>query len=130
MHRLAARLEVEDRVANLLDLAPVRRGEPGHLDEHALDPIVGLGLEEVLDDAAHGRWLRGQIAEDVGRLDLAQPAAEVQRQRRMPRHGRLTAHHEVQKGDSRNRDDDCDAEQTEYQHQGAPVHGHVLVDRV
>ena len=72
--RLPRALEVDDRVAHFLHLAP-ERGGAGRPDDDARDAPVDLGLAQRVDERAHGRRRLEELADDAARLDLLEVAA-------------------------------------------------------
>ena len=121
--RLARLLEVEDRVADLLHLAPERRLEAGRLQQHGADARVDLGLAQIVDDRPHGRRLRAaQVADDVGRRDLGEVAADAQHQHGVGRDGGLAPDQHIQQHEAGDRDEERDAEQREDDGESAASH--------
>ena len=111
---LARALEVEDRVAHLLDLAPERR-RAGRPDHDARHPAVDLGLAQRVDERADSRLRLEELADDPTRLDLLQIAADPQHERRVALDPRLAAHeqcgeHEARRRDGHRRKDEKDDE--------------------
>ena len=103
--RLLRRLELDDRVAHFLHLAP-EGGGAGRPDDDARDASIDARLAQRVDERTH-RWRRlDELAEHPARLGLLEVAADVEQQRRVGRDCRRAAHrnaHEQQPG-RRNRD--------------------------
>ena len=126
VNRLAGLLEIEDRVAQFLNLAPERGGEPGRLQQHGADARVDFGLAQVVDERTNGRCAcaAAHIADDVGRRDLGEIAAHPQRQRGIRRDGRLAAEEQIEGEQAGHRDDQRHSKQRE--DDGESAAGHML----
>ncbi len=128
INRLARFLEVDHRVANLLHLAPERRLEAGRLQQHAANARIGLRFPEVVHDPADGRRPRAaQVADDVGRRQFREIAADAEHQRRVRRNGRLAAEQQVQEDEAGDRDEQRDSENGEQNGDSAASHASCLL---
>ena len=88
--RLAGRPEVDDGVADLLDLAP-QRGGAGRPDDDAGDTLVDLGLPQRVDNRADGRPGFEDLPDHSAGLALLQIPAELHRQNGVAGDRRFTA---------------------------------------
>ena len=112
--RFARLLEIEDGVAQLLDFSPERAGEAGRFEQHGTDARIHLGLAQVVDDGADGRGANtAQVAEDVGRSDFGEIAADAEAEDRVGWHGRLRADHQVEEEDGGEGEDEEGADEGE-----------------
>ena len=126
----AGLLEVDDRVAQFLHLAPIRQVEMRGHDEHRRDARVGLGALQRVDIAADGgrAAAAGDLAQHIGRRRFHERAADTQQQRGVLGYER-TAQHEHASGDGA--DDghrDEDRKQNDEKSQHAPLrHSPILL---
>ena len=78
--RFARRLEVEDRVAQFLHLAPIGRREAHGLEQHGANARVGLRLAKRIDERTNRRRPRPQEGDDVAWRGLLEIAADLEHQ--------------------------------------------------
>ena len=124
VHGLAGLLEVEHRVADLLDLRPVRGFEAGGFEQERRHARVDLGLAQVVHDPADRDRLRpAQVADDVCGRDLGQIATDLEHERRVGRHGRLAADGQIEEQEPRHRDEQREAQDGEDDGESSAGHG-------
>src|SRR5262249_18325557 len=87
------------------------------------NPPIDFRLPQVVDDRSDGGCPNAaQIADDVGRRDFREIAADAQRQHRVPRHRRLPAEEQIETDKRADRHDDSDGEKCEDDRNTASSH--------